>query len=346
VLRKLFTSIILLSGLIGCSFLSVLGGGITPAPTGEAQITGQAAEATVEGTPAPVEIVPIPVSSIQIEGVPYSAYQIPGDPFRIVCQEPCQLDLQYIYTAYAGFRLGHARLIELTGVDTLTELQPVDMHLVLEDSICGELPVGHAYIYPHTHQAYICTDGPGYYPTIEEKIQMAAELDGQYFPLHEYMHTIFFGRISGNAGDFEDYKAEYLHDYVVPLPSYAIGELNPAEFCSYRNVLPPGDYGGWLISELCQQNGFQLKTLALSLTKLDGLYQSGGGQVYQEGFEHPVPTVAQYRDILNNLLGSDTTKAFTDACWPPGLFGKSYVSPLACVVPSPPGASGTPTPVN
>jgi hypothetical protein len=264
-----------------------------------------------------------------------------------VCQEPCPLDLQYIYSAYAGFRFGHARLIELTGVDTLAELQPVDMHMVLEDSICSELPVGHAYIYSQVHQAYTCTDGPGYYPTIEEKTQMASRLDGQYFPLHEYMHTIFFGRISGKAGDFEDYKAGFLHDYVVPLPSYAIGELNPAEFSSYRNQLPPGDYSGWLISELCRQNGFQLATLTRSLTELDRLYQSGGGQVFQEGFEHPAPSVAQYRDILNRLLGSDTTNAFAAACWPPELFGNSFSRPPACVVAPTSGTpAGTPTPVN
>ena len=85
------------------------------------------------------------------------------------------------------------------------------------------------------------------------------------------MHTIFFGRISGEAGDFQDYKAVFLHDYVVPLPSYAIGILDPAEFCSYSNLIPPGDYNGWLISELCRQNGFQLNTLALSLIELDEL---------------------------------------------------------------------------
>ncbi len=175
---------------------------------------------------------------------------------------------------------------------------------------------------------------------------MAAQLDGQYFPLHEYMHTIFFGRISGNAGDFQDYKAAFLHDYVVPLPSYAIGELDPAAFCTYRNPIPPGDYNGSLISELCRQNGFQLTTLRLSLIELDALYQSGGGQVNQEGFEHPASTVAQYRDILNNLLGSDTTNAFAEACWPPELFGNSFLSPPACVVPTPEGPSGTPTPIN
>lgn len=306
-----------------CFMLACQGLNVTPTPT---------------DTSTPSEIAPIPVSSIQIEGVPYQAYQIPGDPFRFVCQEPCSLDQQYIFAEYAGFRLAHARLIELTGVDTLAELQPVDMHLVLEDSTCGARPYGHAYIYSSTHQAYTCTEGPGYYPTLEEKIWKAAQPENQYFPLHEYMHTIFFGRVSGKARDFQDDRATFFHDFVVLLPSYAIGISDPARFCSYHDGPPPGDYSGWLIFELCQQNGFQLKHVALSLIELDKLYQSGGGQVDQGGYEHPVPIVAQYRDILNRLLGSDTTQAFADACWPPELFGNSYSLSGACL-------PGTPTPI-
>jgi len=213
------------------------------------------------------------------------------------------------------------------------------MHLVIDDSICRELPGGHAGMYASTRKAYTCTDGPGYYPTIEEKIQKAAQPEAQYFPLHEYMHTIFFGRISGKAGDFQDYYAEFFHDFVVPLPSNAIGIVDPAKFCSYRNQNPSGaDYPLWLISELCRQNGFQLTHVALSLIELDKLYQSGGGQV-ELGFTHPVPTVAQYRDILNRLLGSDTTQAFADACWPAELFGNSYSVPPACL-----STADTPTP--
>jgi hypothetical protein len=211
----------------------------------------------------------------------------------------------------------------------------VDMHLVLEDSICQELPSGHAYVYADTHKAYTCTDGPGYYPTLEEKIRKAARPGEQYFPLHEYMHTIFFGRISAKVGNFWDPKAEFFHDFVVPIPSYATGTLDPAGFCSYRDPAAPGDYGGWLINELCRQNGFQLKDLALGLIELDAVYRSGGGRVDQKGYEHPAPTVAQYRDILNHLLGSDTTPAFAAACWPPELFDNSY-SPLpACARPTP-----------
>lgn len=318
-------------------------GASTPDPTGSTgepipPPASQVPAAAVTATNDVIDtILTIPV---QIGGVAYTAYQIPGDPFRFVCQEPCRLDPEYIYAEYAGFRLAHASLIQLTGVDTLVELQPVDMHLDVEDSVCGDAPYGHAYVYSDVHQAYTCSDGPGYYPTLEEQIANAALPGQQYFPLHEYMHTLFFGRLSGTAGSFQDYRAAFFHDYIVPIPSYAIGILDPAGFCSYRD-LAPGDYGGWLIHELCQQNGFQLQHLAQSLIALDALYQSGGGQVPQTGYEHPAPSVAQYRDILNDLLGSDTTQAFAAACWPPELFGNSYQPSPACV-PSKTNATATP----
>ncbi len=76
--------------------------------------------APVEATATPIAVVPIPVISVQIEGMPYNAYQIPGDPFRFVCPDPCPLDPQYIYAEYAGFRAAYAKLIQLTGIDTLT----------------------------------------------------------------------------------------------------------------------------------------------------------------------------------------------------------------------------------
>jgi hypothetical protein len=300
-----------------------------------------AAQTTPQGnhvTTTP-QVIPIPESAIQIEGFPYTAYQVLGDPFRIVCQEPCPLDKQYIYAEYAGFKAAHAMLIQVTGIDTLVELQPVDMHMVLEDSTCGDLPIAHAYVYATMHQAYTCIDGPGYYPTLEEKIQAASRPEEQYFPLHEYMHTFFFGRLSGKFGNFEDNKTYHLHDYVVPVPSYAIGILNLSDFCTHKDQYAPGDYGGWLIHELCQRSGFQFSTLSASLVALDALVQSGGGQDVQPGYSHPVPTAAQYRDILNQLLGSDTTPAFAAACWPAGLFGNTYAPTGVCIPPT----SGPPT---
>jgi hypothetical protein len=324
-------SILTLLILAACNLPGAPTAGLPATLAQPTQPAGGPPTAPADVTSTPLEIVPIPASSVQIEGAAYQAYQMPGDPFRIVCQEPCSLDQEYIFAEYAGFKIAHALLLELTGIDTLAELQPVDMHLDVYDSVCGELPGGHANVYADKHQAYTCSDGPGYYPTLEEKIRMAAQPDGQYFPLHEYMHTLFFGRIVGKAGSFSDVKAFFLHDYVVPVPSFAVGILDPARFCTYRNDLAPGDYGGWLISELCTRNGFELADLARSLVALDDLYQSGGGQVPQESYQHPAATFVQYRDILNELLGSDTTGAFAEACWPPGLFGDSFSLPPACV---------------
>ncbi|MBN2084574.1 MAG: hypothetical protein JW748_05065 [Anaerolineales bacterium] len=340
-MRRIF----LVSTLLLVLACNLVLGASTPAQTAlqgskTPESAGPTVEAAVTGTSAPAEIVPVPVTSVQIEGMPYSAYQIPGDPFRFVCQDPCPHDPQFIYAEYAGFRLAHAMLIQLTGVDTLAELQPVDMHLGFEDGICRNYPGGHAFIYAHTRQAYTCTDGPGFYATIEETIRMAAQPEAQYFPLHEYMHTIFFGRISSRAGEYANHKVRSFHDFVNPIPSYAIGILDPAEFCSYHDPLAWGDFNGRLISELCRQNNFTLPDLALSLIELDKLYSSGGGQVDEEGYEHPVPTVAQYRDILNALLGSDTTPTFAAACWPPELFGNSYSLVGACIQPT---ISGSPT---
>ena len=352
-IRIFLVSIMVMVGLVGCNMRGAPVKEIIPTLTStqDVQITSTAAEETAASTSTTMAIVPIPSSSVQIEGVSYTAYQIPGDPFRFVCQDPCILDPQYIYAEYAGFRPAHAALIQMTGVDTLAELQPVDMHLGFEDNICRVHPGGHASLYAHAHQAYTCTDGPGIYPTLEEKIQMAALPESQYFPLHEYMHTIIFGRISTREGNFVDGTGSFFHDFVNPVPSFAIGILNPAEFCSYYGSIAPGEYGGWLIPELCQKNGFQLKDLALSLTELDNLYQSGGGK-QQEGFEHLVPTVAQYRDILNSVLGSDTTQAFAAACWAPQWFGNSYSLPSTCQNQSEGGSptgdtatGGTPTPI-
>ncbi len=352
-MRRIFlTMMIAVVGLSGCNLPIAPVGTVPPAVTDKPQLTTQPAVATAEPTSAaestatPEPIGPIPVSSDEIEGMPYRVYQIPGDPFRFVCQEPCPVDERLILAEYAGFRVAHANLIALTGIDTLPELQPVDMHLDLNDSVCGDAPWGHAYVYPSEHRAYTCTEGPGYYPTLEEKIQKAALLDEQYFPLHEYMHTLFFGRFTGDVGEVHESTAYFLHDYVVPIPGYAIGSLDKAEFCSWRDPYPPGDYGGWLISELCQRNGFQLDDLALSLNELDKLYQSGEGLVPQAGYQHPVPSVAQYRDILTNLLGSDTTPAFAAACWPAALFGNSFSPPAGCQKSPTAGPEGTPTSVN
>jgi hypothetical protein len=271
------------------------------------------------------------MSTVQIEGVQYQSYQAPGDPFRFVCPVPCAAAPQLIYAQYSGFKQARGTLLQIMGVDTLPELQPVDVH-VSNDPKCGKLKDAPALSFAFHNangNAYICTfifeysqgyNGQPYSP------ELAVRLDQQTILIHEYLHTIFFGRVASEAGS--------MHDFVTPISPYVTDMLGTGDLCAYHPQSPPGDYGGWLIFELCRQNGFRIEKLAPAMVALDQLYQSGGGQV-QEGYQHPVPTMGQFRQILNQALGSDTSKAFADSCWPAKLFGDSYTLSNACLYPTP-----------
>ncbi|MGB8251602.1 MAG: hypothetical protein WCF08_00170 [Anaerolineaceae bacterium] len=271
-------------------------------------------------------------SAILIDGVSYQAYEIPGNPFRFVCQEPCKVDPILISAQYTGFRIQRDRLIQLTGIDTLPELQPVDIHIE-NDSKCGALkdspalsfawydPKGNAYICTFLFEYAVGFNGQPY------TADVAVRQDQQTILIHEYLHTLFFGRLASEAGS--------QHDFVTPLALYVTNNWNgDSELCAYHPQTPPGDYGGYLIQQLCQRNGFTLGYLAESLRQLDQLVQSGNGQL-QEGFLHPVASMAQYRQILNSLLGSNSTASFREACWPAKLFGDSDDLPASCLFRTP-----------
>lgn len=297
-----------------------------------------------ESTPTlfPVEIVPIPATEIQIDGTAHLAYQMPGDSFRFVCEQPCTADPNLIFGQYAGFRNAHAIMVRLTGVDVLPEMVPVDIHF-MGDGTCGHLgngPLGFTDYYP-PKRPIICSylfdyaQGPngGTYTA-----EFATRADQQTLFIHEYLHLIFFGRLAKSV--------ESIHDFVTPLAIYisftgqSDYEIDP---CRYHPQSPPGDFGGYLLQNLCTQNGFRLDEFAPLMAGLDQLYQSGAGQIQEEGFQHPSPSPAQFRGILNQVTGSDTRQAFIDACWPASLFGETYTLSNACLYPTPTVA---PTKVN
>src|SRR3954451_25322582 len=101
--------------------------------------------------PAPTEVHPhlpppppppvIPRSQVTIEGKPYDAYQDPAETFRIVCASPCAIDEATVFAKYAGMREAKHLLVDATGIDTLPQLQPVDVHLAADDA-CGPFNAG------------------------------------------------------------------------------------------------------------------------------------------------------------------------------------------------------------
>jgi hypothetical protein len=325
--RKLFWLLAILV-LAGCNFPKV-------------RPTAPAATETATSTPtsvprSPIEpthvlIVEIPPTTVEIDGAPYQAYQAPGDPFRFACPIPCKVSPSLIYAQYAGFKVARDILLKITGVDTLPELQPVDIH-VSNDPKCGELKNAPALSYaghdPHGN-AYLCTyifeyaqgfNGQPYTPDV------ALRLDQQTILIHEYLHTIFFGRVTQKAGA--------MHDFVTPIALEVTGTLSSPDLCQYHPVTAPGDYGGWLIYNLCRDAGFTLDKFAPTMKAVDRLYRGDDGKV-NEGYKHLVPTMAQFRFELHKVLGRDPAGAFQDACWPAALFEDIYTLSDACLYPTP-----------
>jgi hypothetical protein len=281
-------------------------------------------------TPPTVTIVEVPSSVIQIDGVSYLSYQTPGDPWRFVCQEPCAVDPTIIFAQYAGFRNAHEIMLALTGVDPVPQLLPVDFHLT-NDALCGTYSdslmngvQAFAYAYPDRN-AYACTWLFEYAGVSDPyAAEDAVQLYNQTIFIHEYLHAVFIGRFPT--------EVEAFHDFVTPLAVY-IGQV-PEDLCGYHPETAPGDFGGYLILQLCRQNGFQMADLAASLIEVDRLVQADEGQA-QTGFQHAAVSMAQYREILDQLLASDTRQAFADACWPATLFGDNYTLSDACLYPTP-----------
>ena len=328
-MRKIIPPIVLFM-MLACNLPNVVSAVSTPeqpVPAGD-----------VAATDIPIPIVEVPMSVVQIEGVSYESYQTQGDPFHFVCAQPCSIDQGLIFAEIAGFRNAHERIIQLTGVDILPEQGSVEIHFQF-DSVCGyEMGNGgYARWYPG-ETALICDfmfedtaspTGPLAAP------ENAAHLDQQWLFIHEYLHMLFLGRLPADVDAF--------HDFVTPL-SFYITYLGPdgkesqagiGDLCAYHPESPPGDFGGYLFQNLCIQNGFSLEKLAPAMIELDRLYQSGEGQVQQEGYAHPSASPAQFREILNKVTGSNTRQAFMDACWPASLFGDNYTLSDACLYPTP-----------
>jgi hypothetical protein len=317
---------------LACNLPGAAGAVATPG------VTAPVPTGVPDATEAPIPIVDVPVSVIQIMGAPYQSYQMPGDSFHFVCAEPCSIDPQLIFAEYAGFRNARTRIVQLTGVDILPELGSVEIHLQF-DPVCGyEMGNGgYARWYPG-ETALICdfffestADSIGPLATPEN----ATHLDQQWLFIHEYLHMLFFGRLA--------HEVEAMHDFVTPLATYITylqpdGSQGPSgigDLCAYYTQSPPGDFGGYLFLNLCAQNGFNVEKLSAAMVELDSLYQSGAGQAQQPGYAHPSVSPNQFREILNRVTGSDTRQAFIDACWPASLFGDTYTLSDACLYPTP-----------
>ena len=120
-----------------------------------------------------------------------------------------------------------------------------------------------------------------------------------------------------------------MHDFVTPIAMYVTDTLPGGDLCTYHPDTPPGDYRGWLIYTLCEDDHFEIEDLAPAMKAVDRLYRRDDGRV-NERLEHLVPHMSQFRFELKGAVGTDVSGAFTDACWPAELFEDTYDLPSKC----------------
>jgi hypothetical protein len=246
----------------------------------------------------PPPIIAAPKSTLQIGGESFDTYLVPGDRFRLVCKQPCELDERLIDALYVSYKVTAAQEVRTAGLDVLDSIKTIDIHLTRDQSCTryqGEL--GLTGSYPNDpNSLFLCM----YLDDSEVQASSLASftpeavirLGGLGVFGHEYVHAMLWGRFSST------------HDFVFPIEYVT---LNPTQRDEYRDLCNPTYQGlAPLTYQLCQSKGLTFDQLMQSLLDVNSLYEDGLGNVKGTvGYN-------QYKAILNDILGSDVSQVFQD----------------------------------
>lgn len=233
----------------------------------------------------------------------YRAYQNPGDTFRVVCPEPCPVDQNTIYAFYSGFKQAKNQLVQFMGVDSLPSLQPFDMH-VANDTWCGNFSVGltgDAGQYPAysgrtgSFGCFWYANRTNFFEPFEP--QYVSTVAYHLLSVHEYTHTIFYGRHFYSYEDFAKVASFYV--------SGIGGEPPITDPCTMSLDRVSQGKLPWA---LCQLNGFTYAKLPAAMQAMAAASLAGQDIVFLN-----TTSVYGFRKILKNVLGGDTTDAFLAA---------------------------------
>lgn len=249
----------------------------------------------------------------------YRAYQNPGDTFRVVCPEPCPVDPNTLYAFYSGFKQAKDQLIQLMGVDSLPSLQPFDLHIA-NDTWCGSFTTGltgDAGGYP-TYSGRTGTFGCFWYANRDNffepfQPQYVSTVPYHLLSVHEYTHTIFFGR------HFYSYE-----DMAKAASFYVSGEGGTPPITDPCTMSLDQVLQGKLVWALCQLNGFTYARLPAAMQGLAAASLAGQNVAFLNAV-----SVYGFRKILNGVFGSDTADAFLAAKINPNYVADDSTLPSA-----------------
>lgn len=226
----------------------------------------------------------------------YRAYQVSGDPFRIVCMEPCTINEQLIFAKYHGFKNVHDDLIQFMGIDVRPELAPVDIH-INGDPLCPYVPgvsTGTWSVGVQSGRGKICVwdiekENRFYEFTPENAIKVRDQL----LLVHEYAHIIL-----------NDLLPPYIiNENIVKPASFYVAGIDGEFILDPCDPILDSEYFGKIIFELCKQFGMTYVDFRQSISQLDNLRNSQGHAT----------TVEDWKLILDDILDDDTTQAFLDS---------------------------------
>ncbi len=243
-------------------------------------------------------------------GQAFDTWQEPSDAtWRFACQSPCPIPLPTLQAAANGFLAAKSQLLSLSGIDTLPALRPVDIFFE-SNSICplSSSFAGYSSTYfPHgdnVQRAYACLFLWNYQQAGQIDYFTAASAglaSSQTLIVHEYAHSIFYGRHVYSYEDFVRYWS-YRISGTVPLPQ---------GLCSQNLVT----YSAPLIYQLCQQYAADDSDLRAALATMDQLYQQG------LGYNAPRTSVSQLRQGFDDRLGVNTASMWLGLGYAPQEVG-------------------------
>lgn len=240
----------------------------------------------------------------------YDAYFIPGESFRIVCQQPCPIAESVLKKKVVGADATIRMLVDFAGVDALPELQPVDIHLTSSvecgnyqeklqrqgyvSRFSGTRPTGIAGV---TEGAYMCLwefdDDQLLFPLTEEN---AMRIEAQTVLIHEYAHIVFYRRSFASPEDF--IKA-------LQFRVSGIWDGDGMDWQDFPLVTDACDarleIGAPSVYQLCTRCGYTMDDLRATLQRIADIYDRGDGEEIEGKVSMP-----QLKRIIDDLTDKDS----------------------------------------
>jgi hypothetical protein len=238
----------------------------------------------------------------------YDAYYIPGESFRVVCEQPCEIPENILRKKTEGAYKAIKKLLNLTKADVLQsekyDLKPVDIHLT-SSTECGEYtPKMNAFAgsrYSYLGGSYICTWEWAKENSIlslhgEDAEKNATRLESQALITHEYTHILFYVRSNMSPESF----THTLQKYVAG--TWDGSGYEDKDFPKITSACDPSLNKGQTkpMYNLCKKCGFNLEDIGTLLRGIDEIYKNGEGKS-DAGKVSP----DQFNKILSEITGTE-----------------------------------------